>query len=68
MKQSELHKSPYHGTNNRKRTLGRLKAIQKVQSIPIYELAEKIAGVPKITSDPDFYYPYKFLGFKYIQH
>jgi hypothetical protein len=33
----KLHAHPYNGTNNRKKTLSRLKADKKIQSIPCYE-------------------------------
>jgi hypothetical protein len=51
----KLHSAPYSGTNNRKKTLGRLKAMEKVQSIPIFEKDEFNRNI-------------KFLGFKYIYH
>jgi len=50
-----LHKNPYHGTNNRKRTLGRIRMIERTQSIPVWE-KDKYGN------------PTKFLGFKYIEH
>ena len=32
-----LHKHPYNGTNNRKKTLARLKADMQIQSIPVFK-------------------------------
>ena len=51
----KLHSAPYSGTNNRKYTLGRIKLMDKVQSIPIYKKDKNGRIV-------------KFLGFKYIYH
>lgn len=53
--QQKLHSAPYSGTNNRKQTLGRMKLMSKVQSVPVWEKDE--FGRKK-----------KFLGFKYIEH
>lgn len=55
MKQTKLHSAPYSGANNRKWTLGRVKLMSKVQSIPIYE--KDTYGNNK-----------KLLGYKYIYH
>ena len=35
--QQVLHQKPYNGTNNRKKTKARNKAISKIQSIPVFE-------------------------------
>ena len=51
----KLHSAPFSGTNNRKWTLGRMKLMQKVQSIPMFEKDE-------------FGRKTKFLGYKYIHH
>lgn len=51
----KLHSAPYGGTNNRKWTLGRMKLMSKVQSIPIWEKDEYGRKI-------------KFLGFKYVEH
>lgn len=48
-----LYPHPYNGTNNRKKTLGRLKADAKIQSIPCYEKDE-------------FGRPTKLLGYRYV--
>lgn len=32
----KIHKNPYTGTNNRKKTKGRVKAMNRIQSIPIF--------------------------------
>jgi len=58
MQNYPIHATPYNGTNNRKKTRGRIKADQTVQSIPIYE---KI-----ILQDIEF--NGKLLGYRYITH
>ena len=51
----KLHSSPYAGTNNRKKTLARIKADARVQSIPIFYKDKR--GIPT-----------KILGYRYIYH
>jgi hypothetical protein len=55
MAEVKLHSAPYSGTNNRKWTLGRMKLMHKVQSIPMFEKDEHGRNI-------------KFLGYKYIKH
>lgn len=55
MAEVKLHSAPYSGTNNRKWTLGRMKLMSKVQSIPMFEKDEHGRNV-------------NFLGYKYINH
>ena len=51
-----IHSAPYHGTNNRKKTLSRLIDDKRnVQSVPIYE--EDKNGIKT-----------KFLGWRYVRH
>lgn len=54
-KEELLHKNPFLGFNNRKRTLGVLRTNARIQSIPIFK-----------SDKTDF--SMKFLGWKYIDH
>lgn len=49
----ELHAHPYNGTNNRKKTLSRLKADARIQSIPCYEKDKEGRRI-------------KLLGYRYV--
>lgn len=45
MKKEELHSAPFMGTNNRKKTKARSKALKLVQSIPCFnEETKKLIG------------------------
>lgn len=50
-----LHPTPYNGTNNRKKTRGRMEADALYQSVPMYELNKEGKRV-------------KLLGYRYIKH
>jgi len=54
-KREQLNSAPYSGTNNRKMTLGRMKLMDKVQSVPVFEKDKYGRNV-------------KLLGFRYIYH
>jgi hypothetical protein len=60
MKEEKLHAHPYNGTNNRKKTKGRIISDKQIQSIPIYDrkLPEYVNGEMK---------PRKLLGYRYVQ-
>lgn len=54
-----LHPQPFRLRNNRKLTLARLKMLDKVQSIPVYEELKDKNG---------YKYYGKLLGYKHIYH
>jgi hypothetical protein len=59
----QLHKASFAGTNCRKKTKARKIQISKVQSVKVYQMQKRSAGV-------GLYYesPVKLLGYKYIHH
>jgi len=54
-----LHPRPYNGTNNRKKTLARMKADMRIQSIPVYKPKEPYYENGKLV-------PMVLQGYKYI--
>lgn len=61
--EEKIHKNPYYGTNNRKRTLGRLKLINRTQSVPIFKEDANGEYFNKETGKRE-----KLIGYKYIEH
>lgn len=59
MKENDLHQHPYNGTNNRKKTKGRLVADKRIQSIPCYD-----RKLPEYKNGE--LVPRKLIGDKYI--
>jgi hypothetical protein len=61
--EKQLHKAPFNGTNCRKKTKARRIEISKTQSIPVYEMKRRSAGL-------GIYYeiPVRLIGYKYIHH
>jgi hypothetical protein len=59
----QLHKAPFSGTNNRKKTKARRIEISKTQSVKVYQTEKRSAGYGL-----SYEQPVKFLGYKYIRH
>jgi hypothetical protein len=59
----QLHKSPFNGTNCRKKTKARRIEIAKTQSVKVYETKRRSDGLGNYHE-----IPVRFIGYKYIRH